>query len=158
MRPAPARDRLHAAIVALALCSTSVSLVVAGQPGDPQSGQGPSATVAAQSVDPSADAGSTGSEATTAMRSFTDMIAEAAREQERLAAALPSQAQDCVDAVDASLPAPVSGSIGPDGSRPRHCEGAHVAGAPTDGLPLQHATAQHPPVDTCGDTEVAAAL
>lgn len=150
--PAPARDRLHAAIVALALCSTSVSLVVAGQPGDPQSMHGPSAQVASQSVDPSGEAGPTGSEATTAMRSFTDMIAEAAREQERLAAAMPSQAQDCVDALDASRQregAAVAGVA---------VAGVAAAGAPADGLSLTHPTARHSPVDTCSDTEVAAAL
>lgn len=96
MRPSTARDRLHAAVVALALCSTSVSIVVAGQPQDGV------ATVSDPAVVDSASAQR--GESVDAMRSFTDMIAEAAREQERLSAATPSE--ECVTVVDASVSGP----------------------------------------------------
>ena len=90
MRRNPARDRLHAAIVALTLLSTSVSIVVAGPPADATAPHG--TDMAAQAEASSAEA------PTSSLRSFTDMIAEAAREQERLSAATPSE--ECVGMVE----------------------------------------------------------
>jgi len=166
MRPAPARDRLHAAIVALALCSTSVSIAVAGQSEDPQSGYDASAALAEQ-ADPEQlearspggrQAASSGGEATVAMRSFTDMIAEAAREQERLASTLPSQAQDCVETVDAA----VSAEAGPTGGRENR-DTPRVHGSPA-GLhtvgyrAVEYRPAAHQPADACGGPGMATAL
>ena len=98
MRRNSARDRLHAAIVALTLLSTSVSIVVAGTPAD-----GTTADMAAHAEASSAEAPAS------SLRSFTDMIAEAAREQERLSAATPSE--ECIGTVETGntgTPAPSS--------------------------------------------------
>ena len=124
MRPSTARDRLHAAVVAIALFSTSVSIVVAGQPQDGVGGP-----------DTRVEANTSRGESAAAMRSFTDMIAEAAREQERLSAATPSE--ECVSVVDASASARADA-----GAQATH----DIAGS-------GQATA-----DVCGETQAAAAL
>lgn len=152
MRPATARDRLHAAVVALALCSTSVSIVVAGQPEDGQavgdevqtSGQATGDRPAARS----------GTDTAEAIRSFTDMVAEAAREQERVAAALPSEAQECVAVVDASA----VDETGADGSNLQPVDG-HAGGDHTmRSGGVDSRAVDRRSVDPCADAEMAAAL
>lgn len=75
MPPSPARDRLHAAIVALALCAAAATMLVAGPDRDAE---------AAHAVK-----SAPGSEPATALRSLTGLIAEGLRTPPQAAGATP---------------------------------------------------------------------